>query len=97
MILGLILAVILTVLHLISGVFVKFTKKYNSKLLSFSAGILISILFLKILPTFTSKIMDISLALFLLPLLGFVAFHSIRAYNIKHIKTKKKTVSGECV
>lgn len=90
MILGLILAIILTIIHLLSGTLVKFTKKYHEKLLSLSAGILIAILFLEILPSFTSKIILISPALFLLPLMGFVAFHSIRAYNIKHIETKKE-------
>jgi hypothetical protein len=90
MILGLILALILTLLHFASGLFVKFTKKYNPKLLSFSAGILISILFLEIFPSFVEKIIPISTSLFILPLLGFVAFHSIRAYNIKHIQTKKE-------
>ena len=89
MILGLILAFILTLLHFASGFFVKFTKKYNPKLLSFSAGILIAILFLEIFPSFVEKIIPISPALFILPLLGFVSFHSIRAYNIKHIQTKK--------
>ena len=90
MILGLILALVLTVVHLLSGFLEKFTKKYNPKLLSLSAGILIAVLFLEILPSFTSRIMLISPILFILPLLGFVAFHSIRAYNIKHIQTKKE-------
>lgn len=90
MILGLVLALILTVIHLLSEYFIKFTKKYNPKLLSLSAGILIAVLFLEILPSFTARIMLISPILFIPPLLGFVAFHSIRAYNIKHIQTKKE-------
>ncbi len=90
MILGLILALVLTIIHLLSSTLVRFTKKYHKKLLSLSAGILIAILFLEILPSFTSKIILISPALFILPLLGFISFHSIRAYNIKHIQTKKE-------
>ena len=90
MFIGIYLAIILSILHYTSSVFVKFTKKYSPQLLSLSAGVLLSILFLEFIPIFTKDVMQTNTLLFLLPLLGFVAFHSIRTYNFKYIKTKKE-------
>ncbi|MBT3690999.1 hypothetical protein HOG16_02020 [Candidatus Woesearchaeota archaeon] len=90
MYIGIYLALILSMFHFISGIFVKFTRKHISKLMSLAAGILISIIFIEMLPEFARQALETNYLLFILPLMGFVAFHSIRAYNYKHIKTKKE-------
>ena len=93
MYIGIYLATILSILHFISGIFVKFARKYKYKLMSLSAGILLAILFLELLPNFAKEALNTTHLLFLLPLMGFVAFHSMRSYNYKHIKTKKELKS----
>jgi zinc transporter ZupT len=90
MYLGIYFAVILSIIHFISEYFANFTKKHIMKIMSLAAGILLSILFLEMLPIFTNLVKDTDPLLFLFPLMGFVGFHSIRAYNFKHIKTKKE-------
>lgn len=90
MFIGIYLALILSIFHFVSEVFVKFTRKHISKLMSLAAGILISVIFIEMLPKFAKQAFETDYLLFLLPLMGFAAFHSIRAYNYKHIKTKKE-------
>ncbi len=90
MFIGIYLALILSIFHFVSEIFVKFTRKHISKLMSLAAGILLSIIFIKMLPDFAKQTLEINYLLFILPLMGFVAFHAIRAYNFKHIQTKKE-------
>jgi uncharacterized membrane protein len=90
MYIGIYLAIILSILHFTSSVFVRFTRRYSPKLLSLSAGILLAILFLEFFPTFSKQTLETNYLLFLLPLFGFITFHSVRTYNFKHIKTKKE-------
>ncbi len=90
MLIGIYLALILSIIHFISDVFIKFTKRHIQKLMSLSAGILLSILFLEMLPKFAVAALETNYLLFLLPLMGFAAFHSIRSYNFRHIQTKKE-------
>tara|TARA_Y100000310_G_C20695761_1_gene825590 strand:- start:3663 stop:4349 length:687 start_codon:yes stop_codon:yes gene_type:complete len=93
MYIGIYLATILSILHFISGLFIRFTKKYQDKLLSVATGILLAILFLELLPNFAKEALSTNYLMFFLPLMGFVAFHSIRTYNYRHIKTKKELKS----
>jgi len=93
MYIGIYLATIISILHFISGMFVKFARKYKYKLMSLSAGILLAILFLELLPSFAKEALETNYLLFILPLMGFVAFHSMRSYNYKHIKTNKELKS----
>ncbi len=88
--LGIYFALVLSIIHFISDVFANFTKKHIVKIMSLAAGILLSIIFIKMLPKFSELVTETDPLLFLFPLMGFVAFHSIRAYNFKHIKTKKE-------
>lgn len=90
MLLGIYFAVILSIIHFISEYFANFTKRHIVKIMSLAAGILLSIIFIEMLPIFTNLIAETNPLLFIFPLMGFVAFHSIRAYNFKHIKTKKE-------
>jgi hypothetical protein len=90
MFVGIYLALILSIIHFVSDIFIKFTKKHIQKLMSLSAGIILAILFLEILPSFAIGALETNYLLFIFPLLGFAAFHSIRAYNFKHIQTKKE-------
>ena len=93
MFIGIYLALVLSIFHFVSEVFVKFTRKYISKLMSLAAGILLSIIFIEMLPKFAKLTLETNYVLFILPLMGFAAFHSIRAYNFKHIQTKKELKS----
>jgi len=86
MFVGIYLALILSIFHFISDIFLNFAKKHIQKLMSLTAGILLAILFLEMFPTFA---IDTTPLLFILPLLGFTAFHSIRTYHYKHIKTTR--------
>jgi zinc transporter ZupT len=90
MFIGIYLALILSLFHFVSEVFVGFARKHITKLMSLAAGILLAILFLEMLPMFSKEALETNYLLFLLPLMGFAAFHSIRAYNFKHIQTKKE-------
>jgi zinc transporter ZupT len=90
MFIGIYLALVLSLFHFVSELFIKFTRKHISKLMSLAAGILLSIIFIEMLPEFAKQTLEINYLLFILPLMGFAAFHSIRAYNYKHIKTKRE-------
>ena len=89
MILPILLAILLSILHLFSGYFTDITKKYYKQLISLSAGILITIIFLELIPQIIegSKIIDNKIYIFLL--LGFISFHLLEKEICHHTHNKK--------
>lgn len=84
MTLAIILGAVMGIVHYWSQEFyVKYEKK-SVKLLSFSAGISITYLFLELFPQFTAGAAEQGRVLFLSILLGFVLFHIIEKYIFKH-------------
>lgn len=84
----LLVALFLSFLHLISESFSKLIVKHHNAVLSFSAGTMIALLFLIILP----EILHISTEpiIFLLMLLGFILFHLSEKYLYQHGKNKRE-------
>ena len=89
-IIPLFLALILSILHFFSSKVSGKIEKYHSKIISLSAGILVSLLFLEILPLLL-KTRTLSNSLIFTAILGgFVVFHIAEKYLYQHIKHKKE-------
>lgn len=87
-ILVLIIALILSVLHYLSEKISKFMEKYHYEVLSLSAGTMIALLFLVLLP----EILTVSdnPVMFLLILGGFTIFHLSEKFLYQHVTDKKE-------
>tara|TARA_Y100000310_G_scaffold343159_1_gene449551 strand:- start:62878 stop:63558 length:681 start_codon:yes stop_codon:yes gene_type:complete len=82
------LALILTIVHLFSKTISEAIKKFHIEITSFSAGILITIIILSLLPEAIKGAEFINV--FLLMLIGFTIFHIAEKYLYQHIKNKKE-------
>jgi len=86
----LLLALMLSIVHFFSSKISGKIEKYHSEIISLSAGILVSLLFLEILPLLL-KTRTLSNELILTAILcGFVVFHIAEKYLYQHIKHKKE-------
>lgn len=83
------LVIFLGLIHYISSKFSERLEKYHITLLSFSAGIFVTILFLDFFP----RIINVENS-FLLVLLGFVLFHVAEKYVYQH---KRKTEMSKTI
>ena len=84
----LLLALLLSLTHLSSGYLSRVVESYHTKIVSFSAGILVALLFLSLLPEAVKGHADAPIYAFLL--LGFVVFHLTEKYLYQHITDKKR-------
>ncbi len=84
-----ILAILLSLLHLFSDYFANLTKKYYKQLLSLSAGILLTIIFLELLPQIIEGTKIINDKVYIFLLLGFISFHLLEKEICHHIHNKK--------
>lgn len=82
------LGFVLTLVHFFSDRFAKHIERFHSKIISFSAGIFITYIFLNLLPEFFKGTAALGTNAFALLLLGFVVFHSLEKYLYQHIKNK---------
>jgi ZIP family zinc transporter len=73
------LAAALTVIHYASEVYAGHQEKHHWRILSFSAGAFITLLFLEMMPRATSVPYGLSFML-----LGFVCFHAVEKYVYQH-------------
>lgn len=78
------LAAALTVVHYLSEVYASHQEKHHWRILSFSAGAFITLLFLEMMPRATSVPYGLSLML-----LGFVCFHAVERYVYQHYHKKE--------
>jgi zinc transporter ZupT len=84
----LLIAVVLSIVHYYSHRISGFMEKNHYDVLSFSGGTLIALIFLVLLPEVIG-ITD-SEVIFLLILLGFIAFHLTEKYLYQHVKNKRQ-------
>ncbi len=90
MILPILLALILSILHLFNNRFSRFTKHYSKYVLSLSAGILITLIITELIPRLNDGVRIFSDRLYLIVLLGFISFHLVEKYAYQHIENKAK-------
>lgn len=88
--LQIILAFVLFLFYLLSKTFARRAEKYHQNLLSFSSGILISIIFIEILPELAQGAEIIGSGIYILMLLSFLVYHLVEKYIYLHAKSKRE-------
>ncbi|MDP2909307.1 MAG: hypothetical protein Q8N77_05875 [Nanoarchaeota archaeon] len=86
---GLVIALILSIVHSFSRTISKIIEEHHINITSFSAGMFLTLIFLEFLPLTLDGI-EYGVPVFLLITIGFVAFHSSEKYLYQHIKNKKE-------
>ncbi len=89
-IIPLILAAILSLIHYFSEEISEKVKNFHEEIISFSAGLFITLIFIFLMPEFFSGQESIGEMAFLLMLSGFVFFHIAEKYVYQHVKNKNK-------
>jgi len=84
------LAIALSVLHFFSEEYSGKIEGFHSELVSFSAGLFITFIFLDLLPEFLNGLQFAGENIFLALLLGFVVFHMGEKYIYQHITNKRE-------
>jgi len=84
------LALILSIVHLYSARLSVFVERHHIKIVSLSAGILIALIFLYLLPEVVVGASTINVYAFIL--LGFAIFHVAEKYLYQHIRDKKELI-----
>ncbi len=87
--LAIILGLAMSLAHRFSYELVERVKKHHNKLLSFSAGISVTYLFLELLPYFSEGAASVDRRLFFFILLGFVMIHLAEKYIYFHFYKDK--------
>ena len=87
-IIAIILAVILGVVQYFKEKTFKACGSYYKHVISFSAGIAITYLFLDLFPSFSEKVLKLNQLLFIFLLIGFVVIHLVE----KYISTFKRRI-----
>jgi hypothetical protein len=85
-----VIALILSFIHHFSHKIAPLMEEYHYKVLSFSGGTLIALIFLVLLPEVIS--LSTSPIIYLLILLGFVVFHLTEKFLYQHVKNKKEMI-----
>ena len=80
----LILAFVLSVLHFISSGYAAQIKRHHTKIISFSAGIFISFIFLDALPEISFGSSIVGFNIYIILLAGFACFHVVEKYFYQH-------------
>lgn len=83
------LGVLMAVIHYYSETICLNCEPFLNKLLSLSAGVSLTYIFLHLFPLFSAATMQIHRALFLTVLLGFVIFHIVEKYIYQHTPSDK--------
>lgn len=81
-----ILALIITIVHYFSDKFSHILEKFHFKIASFSAGVLLAIIFLDLFPEVVKGIAYVNI--FFIILVGFCVFHIAEKYLYQHVKNK---------
>ena len=86
----LVLAAVLSIVHFFSSEISEKIERYHSKLISLSAGIFISLLFLDILPKLLETEFLSITSILSSVLVGIIVFHIAEKYLYQHIKHRKE-------
>jgi len=84
-----IFASILFLINYFSEYYAAHIEKHHTKLISFSAGLFITFIFLDLFPEFFEGFKYIGKSIFLLLLFGFFLFHVTEKFIYQHIKNKR--------
>jgi hypothetical protein len=79
-----ILGALIGIAHHYSEKFCAKCRSYNSELISLSAGISVTYIFLDLFPQFSNDVLQSNKLLFISLLLGFVLFHLVEKYIYQH-------------
>ncbi|MBI4447987.1 hypothetical protein HY643_03325 [Candidatus Woesearchaeota archaeon] len=82
----LILAFLLSTLHFFSHISWRFVEKFHTEIISFSSGLFLSLIFLRLFPEIIKP--SISTGILFFFLVGFVIFHLLEKYFYQHVKNK---------
>lgn len=88
-IVAVVLAILIGFAHFFSGRFCKICSPFFKELISFSAGISITYIFLDLFPHFSSQVIILNEFLFFSLLIGFVTIHLIEKYVYQHLLKKQ--------
>ena len=83
------LAFILSIIHYFSEIVSVKAEKYHNKIISISAGIFLTLIFLEIMPELLNLSLMPAQTIFFFILLGFIIFHISEKYLYQHAKKKK--------
>tara|TARA_Y100000310_G_scaffold187949_1_gene187921 strand:+ start:2059 stop:2736 length:678 start_codon:yes stop_codon:yes gene_type:complete len=78
------LGIILSIIHYYSQEYNIRNHKYTDKIISFSAGVGVTYIFVELFPSFNKLVTGISPAIFLTILVGFVFFHLVEKFIYQH-------------
>jgi zinc transporter ZupT len=87
------LAFVLSLLHFFSEEYCGRIERFHTQLISFSAGLFITLIFLDLLPEFFKGITHAGEDVFFAMLLGFILFHLGEKYVYQHITNKRELLS----
>ncbi|MAG22283.1 MAG: hypothetical protein CL943_03195 [Candidatus Diapherotrites archaeon] len=93
MLLPFVLAFILALLHFFSEEYSEKIEKHHTKLISFSAGLFITFIFLDLFPEFFKGSAFVGDNIFLAMLIGFILFHLGEKYVYQHITNKRELLT----
>ena len=82
-------SLLLAVISIFSDKAVKHFEKFHEELMSFSAGILITIILVEFMGVVSSGALLFGQFIYVYVVLGFVVFHSIEKYVYKHVPSSK--------
>jgi len=88
--LELLLGLIMSIGHYFSESFSDKFKKYRPQLISLSAGVSITYIFLDLFPMFSQQVVQLNQVIFLSVLLGFSVHHLAEKYIYLHVSKKKR-------
>lgn len=89
MVLSIILSFIIGLGHYLSDRFCLTCSKYKTEIISFTAGVSITYIFLQLLPELYNGVIALNRFLFIFVLLGFVLFHLVEKYIYQNIPYNK--------
>ena len=87
---AIIFGIIMGIVHYFSKNILNRFQKYHDELVSFSAGIALTYIFLSLLPKFSKGVSNSHNILFLSILLGFVIFHIIEKYIYQNVPRSER-------
>ena len=92
-IIAIIMAIGIGIAQFFSERFCKYCNTYYNTIISFSAGIAVTYIFLDLFPNFSQRAINLSEFLFLSLLIGFILFHIVEKHVYHH--TKKAVIKKE--
>jgi len=84
------LAAVLTLLHIASEWFDEHVHRWHSEIVSLSAGVFISFMFIVLLPQLTVGTAYFGNEIYAIALLGFVAYHLAEKYMYQHVTHRRE-------